>query len=148
MVGIMGIKFRARDLRGFVKGYVGAEVGKMEEKSRVEAEQKKFTDELKANETSDIHKYNEKSKIDAKADAEKLEKIINGNKSLIIAHLQVSPEYVDTKVPSYVLENDQSTWAWLDSQVKKWGVNDWSTRKMNHGFNNGPDGGAGMTIPN
>merc|ERR1712080_368579 len=117
----------------------------MQESARVAAEQKKFQDELKANETSDIYKYNEKSKIDAKADAEKLEKIINGNKSLIIAQLQVSPEYVDKMVPSYVLENDQSTWAWLDSQVKKWGIADWSTRPMNHGFNNGPDVGAGMT---
>jgi len=146
-MGLMDM-FSIRDIRSFGKGFLGARVEAMQESARVAAEQKKFTDELKANETSDIHKYNEKSKIDAKADAEKLEKIINGNKSLIIAHLQVSPEYVDTKVPSYVLENDQSTWAWLDSQVKKWGVNDWSTRKMNHGFNNGPDGGAGMTIPN
>ena len=62
MVGIMGIKFRARDLRGFVKGYVGAEVGKMEEKSRVEAEKKKFDDELKANELSDIRIDNNKLK--------------------------------------------------------------------------------------
>ena len=144
-MGIMGIS--GRDFRGFVKGYVGAEVGKMEEKSRVAAEQKKFKDELKANELSEINIYNEKSKTDAAADAEKLEKIINGNKSLIIAHLQVSPEYVDKMVPSYVLENDQSTWAWLDSKREKWGVNDWSTRKMNHGYNDGPNGGAGMTIP-
>ena len=63
-MGIMGIS--GRDFRGFVKGYVGAEVGKMEEKSRVAAEQKKFADELKANETSDIFRDNEKNKNKAK----------------------------------------------------------------------------------
>ena len=55
-MGIMGIS--GRDFRGFVKGYVGAEVGKMEEKSRVAAEQKKFQDELYANEASYIRKQN------------------------------------------------------------------------------------------
>ena len=58
-MGIMGIS--GRDFRGFVKGYVGAEVGKMEEKSRVAAEQKKFADELKANELSEVSIYNKKS---------------------------------------------------------------------------------------
>ena len=144
-MGIMGIS--SRDFRGFVKGYVGAEVGKMEEKSRVAAEQKKFQDELKANETSDIYRDNEKNKNKAKIDAEEKERLKKERRNFLVSYYSVPLDYVDQFVPEYALESDDLMKMWIADQESLWGIKNWSTRKMVHGMNDGPNGGVGMTIP-
>lgn len=143
-MGLMDM-FSVRDIRSFGTGFLGAKVEAMQESARVAAEEKKFKDELKAKRISSVQEYEDKSEIDANVEAEKLAHIINGNKNFLISYLKVTPDYIDKIVPAYVLEDNQSTWAWLDDQAKKWGIPDWSTRKMNYT----PDGkeNPNLTIP-
>ena len=136
-----------RDVRGFLKGYVGAEVGKMQEKSRVAAEKLKFDDELKANETSDIFRDNEKNKNKAKIEAEEKERLKKERRNFLVSYYSVPLDYVDQFVPEYALESDDLMKMWIADQAVLWGVENWSTRPMNFGMNNGENGGIGMTIP-
>ena len=145
-MGLMDM-FSIRDIRSFGKGFLGARVEAMQESARVAAEQKKFQDELKANETSDIFRDNEKNKNKAKIDAEEKERLKKERRNFLVSYYTVPLDYVDQFVPEYALESDDLMKMWIADQESLWGIKNWSTRKMVHGMNDGPNGGVGMTIP-
>ena len=145
-MGLMDM-FSIRDIRSIGKGYLGAEVAKMQESARVEAEQKKFQDELKANETSDIFRDNEKNKNKAKIEAEEKERLKKERRNFLVSYYSVPLNYVNEHIPEYALESDDLMKMWIADQEARWGIKDWSTRKMIHGMHDGENGGVGMTIP-
>ena len=113
-----------RDVRGFLKGYVGAEVGKMQEKSRVAAEKLKFDDELKANELSDIKIDNNKLKEQNKIDLQNKENDRDKRKLYLASYLQVPESWVERHA-GIALDSQNMMKLWLDSQAKIYKRNDW-----------------------
>ena len=134
-MGIMDF-LSGRDVRSFTKGYIGAEVDKMEAKTA----KTKFEDELKATELSEINISNEKAKNAAKILSDKEEADEKERLTRLLA-MGYTEEYIRTQMPSALLDDNLLVQLDLANQVR-WGNNkNWKTIKLI----DGPDWAIGMT---
>ena len=125
-----------RDVRSFTKGYIGAEVGKMEAK----AAKTKFEDELKATELSEINVSNEKAKNAAKILSDK-EEADEKERLMRLLDMGYTEEYIRTQMPSALLSDNLLVQLDLANQAR-WGNNkNWKTIKLI----DGPEWAIGMT---
>jgi len=122
-MGLMDM-FSIRDIRSFGKGFLGARVEAMQESARVAAEQKKFQDELYANEASYIRKQNNKLKEENKIKLQNEEDDKDRRKQYLAAYLQVPESWVERHA-SIALEDSTMMKLWLDDQAKIYKRNDW-----------------------
>ena len=139
-MGLMDM-FSVKDIRSFGTGFLGAKVEAMQESARVAADEKKFNDQLKANQISELEIYEKKKSIDADIIAERDDELRKKRKNFLASYYTVDLDYIDRFVPSYALDDDDMMKLWMSDQEEYYGVKDWSTRTINFG------NGIGMTVP-
>ena len=131
-MGLMDM-FSVKDIRSFGTGFLGAKVEAMQESARVAADEKKFNDQLKANQISELEIYEKKKSIDADIIAERDDELRKKRKNFLASYYTVDLDYIDRFVPSYALDDDDMMKLWMSDQEEYYGVKDWSTRTINFG---------------
>lgn len=98
-------------LQPFAKGYLGARVDQMDALAKEKAEQRKFNDQLKATEASNIRQYTAQAKIEAEKDASDLLTEQNRLKTQLLSE-GMKPELIDILTPQ--LYNTDTYNSYLD----------------------------------
>ena len=129
-----------RAFRGVATGYLGARVDQMSALAKAKADEKKFNDELKANEASKIRIRNNELETLAKINAEEEEADKKDRMQRLLA-MGYTEEYVRTQMPSALLDDNLLVQLDIANQGR-WGDNkNWKTIKLAHG----PKWAIGMT---
>ena len=121
-------------LQPFAKGYIGARVEQMEALAKEKAEQRKFEDQLKATEASNIRQYTAQVRVQDESDAKKLlasSKLIKSN----LLDEGMPAQFLDL-IPSRHLESVDTYNAFVTSDYG--GDNNWWKQPVNM-----PDGTEG-----
>ena len=121
-------------VQSFAKGYIGARVDQMEALAKEKAEQKKFDDQLKATEASNIKQYTAQVRIQDESDAKKLlasSKLLKSN----LLDEGMPAQFLDL-IPSRHLESVDTYNDFVTSDYE--GNNNWWKQPVNM-----PDGTQG-----